>query len=808
MTFQMPVIQFMPLAAPGAVVEGKSFRFTVLTNRMLRLEFSESNKFEDRPSQAFWFRTQPLPDYKVTQSEEKIVIDTGELRLVYQITPAGFTRETLQIDVRSTNTNWSFGDLDWKNLKGTSRTLDAANGEIELEKGLLSRSGWAVVDDSSSLVFDSNGWLTVRSEKRDNSTKDLYFFGYGLSYIDCLQDYLKVTGKVPLVPRWILGNWWSRYWEYSQSELSDLMKQFKSRSVPLSVCIIDMDWHITKTGNKSSGWTGYSWNKELFFDPGGFLKWLHEDMGLRTAMNLHPADGVWPHEENYPSMAQSMGINPESQQPIDFDIADPKFTKHYFEVLHHSYEAMGVDFWWMDWQQGARISRSKQKVAEFLDPLWWLNHLHFYDLGRNEQSRAFIFSRWGGLGNHRYPIGFSGDTVVSWESLAFQPYFTATAANVAFGWWSHDIGGHMAGVEDPELYTRWVQFGVFSPILRLHSTKNPFQDRAPWAFGEDIFQISRSALQLRHALIPYLYSMAWRFSQTGRPISSPMYFDYPEEENAYHCPNQYLFGDQLLASPFVSPRDRDTNLSRTSVWLPAGEWFNFFNGEIYHGNQWVTSYGKLEDIPIFAKSGAIIPLAPLPEWGGVAIPHELTFHVFPGAPGNFILYEDDGVSAGYKTGKSSEIQITSEWLDSEMTLLVGPVVGSSDHLPSERTFNFIFYSLRNPNELRISVNGKPYTTDWSWSVDQKLVSIKGICTRPSDQISITLSVIEGSLLNQSDRKREKVIRCLKTFRLESNVKHGILQQLENLLINPNLLGMGMQYLTDSQISALRNALEQ
>jgi len=808
MTFQMPVIQFMPLAAPGAVVEGRSFRFTVITNRMLRLEFSESNKFEDRPSQAFWFRTQPLPDYKVNQSEEKIEIDTGELRLVYQITPAGFTRETLQIEVRSTNTTWSFGDLDWKNHKGTSRTLDAANGEIELEKGLLSRSGWAVVDDSSSLVFDSNGWLTVRSERRDNSTKDLYFFGYGLSYIDCLQDYLKVTGKVPLVPRWILGNWWSRYWEYSQSELSDLLKQFRARSVPLSVCIIDMDWHITKTGNKSSGWTGYTWNRELFADPSEFLKWIHEDMGLRTAMNLHPADGVWPHEANYPSMAQNMGINPESKQPIDFDIADPEFTKHYFEVLHHPYEAMGVDFWWMDWQQGARISRSKQKVAEFLDPLWWLNHLHFYDLGRNENSRAFIFSRWGGLGNHRYPIGFSGDTVVSWESLAFQPYFTATAANVAFGWWSHDIGGHMAGVEDPELYTRWVQFGVFSPILRLHSTKNPFQDRAPWAFGEDIFQIARSALQLRHALIPYLYSMAWRFSQTGRPISSPMYFDYPEEENAYHCPNQYLFGDQLLASPFVSPRDRDTNLSRTSVWLPAGEWFNFFNGEIYHGNQWVTSYGKLEDIPIFAKSGAIIPLAPLPEWDGVAIPHELTFHVFPGAPGNFILYEDDGVSAGYKTGKSSEIQITSEWLDSEMTLLVGPVVGNSDHLPSERTFNFIFYALRNPHELRISINGKPYTTDWSWSADQKLVRIDGVCTRPSDQISITLSVIEGSLLNQSDRKREKVIRCLKTFRLESNVKHGILQQLDNLLINPNLLGMGMQYLTDSQISALRNALEQ
>ena len=159
----------------------------------------------------------------------------------------------------------------------------------------------------------------------------------------------------------------------------------------------------------------------------------------------------------------------------------------------------------IQWKQKELISggwigsKGNPNTLPGLNLLWWINHLHFYDLGRENIKRPFVFSRWGGLGNHRYPIGFSGDTVVTWESLAFQPYFTATAANVGYGWWSHDIGGHMEGIEDAELFARWVQFGVFSPIFRLHSTKNPYMKRRPWKYDAEIYQVSREAMQLRHA---------------------------------------------------------------------------------------------------------------------------------------------------------------------------------------------------------------------------------------------------------------------------------------------------------------------
>jgi alpha-glucosidase (family GH31 glycosyl hydrolase) len=136
------------------------------------------------------------------------------------------------------------------------------------------------------------------------------------------------------------------------------MLEFQRHEIPLSVCIVDMDWHITDTGNASNGWTGYTWNEDLFPDPPAFIDWLHQN-GLKTALNLHPAMGVWPHEADYERVARHMGIDPASQEPVQFDVADRKFMQAYFEYLHYPKEEQGVDFWWMDWQQGERIQKCR-----------------------------------------------------------------------------------------------------------------------------------------------------------------------------------------------------------------------------------------------------------------------------------------------------------------------------------------------------------------------------------------------------------------------------------------------------------------
>jgi alpha-glucosidase (family GH31 glycosyl hydrolase) len=664
-----------PLANPAAVVHGPHVRFMVLTERLIRMEHSPNDRFEDRPSQAFWYRRQPVPQFRSRVDDQVIQIETEYLQLEYRPNPAGFQRTTLSILLKQSGATWRYGMRDAGNLGGTARTLDMAAGQTRLGAGLISRSGWALVDDSHSLVFDDTGWLKPRENK---DILDLYFFGYGTAFAGCLQDFTKVAGPIPMIPRYILGNWWSRYWAYRQEELQALMEDFRQHEVPLSVCIIDMDWHITQTGNASTGWTGYTWNRALFPDPPGLIDWLHKQ-GLKTALNLHPAEGIHPHEEQYAQMARWMGIDPASRKPISFDVTDKHFMEGYFKFLHHPQEALGVDFWWLDWQQGR-----KSRVPG-LDPLWALNHLHFQDLGRDGRKRPFIFSRWGGLGNHRYPIGFSGDTIILWRSLRFQPYFTATAANVAYGWWSHDIGGHMFQDGSPELYVRWVQFGLFSPILRLHSTNKPKLERRPWGKPERYFLAARDAMQLRHAFVPYLYSMAWRAHRTGLSPILPMYYA-DNSEQAFACPDQYLFGSELVAAPVVRPVRRSTGLASQKVWLPAGKWFHFFTGETFHGGARHTIQSTLEEIPVFARAGAIIPLGPKTGWGGVANPKILDLLLFPGGSNQFELYEDDGETTAYQQGEYALTRFTLEQAGETLTFIIHPTEGECRLVPPNRLY--------------------------------------------------------------------------------------------------------------------------
>lgn len=788
-----------PAPNPEAVVCLGKACFSLLTSRLVRIEYSPEGIFEARPSQAFWYRNLPVPEFSLREHNTQVEIETKHLQILYHkdqpITPV-----TLSILVKESGVRWHFGDKNPDNLGGTRRTLDMTAGPVPLEQGLISRSGWSVVDDSNSLVFNDQGWLEPR--RAASETLDLYFFGYGHAYQECLHDFKRISGQVPLIPRWTLGNWWSRFWEYSQDELLDLMRQFKAHEVPLSVCIVDMDWHLTQTGNTSSGWTGYTWNPDLFPDPADFLEKLHR-MGLKTALNLHPAEGVHSHESTYPEMTRRMGIDPESQEPVAFDLADPKFTQAYFDLLHHPNEALGVDFWWLDWQQGT-LSK-----LPGLDPLWWLNHLHAYDLGRTASRRPFVFSRWGGLGNHRYPIGFSGDTHVTWEALAFQPYFTATAANVGYGYWSHDIGGHMLGIEDGELYARWVQFGLFSPILRLHSTKNPYHERRPWGYDANVEAVASRAMRLRHAFIPYLYTMAWRDHQDGTATIRPMYYLAPEAEEAYHCPDQYTFGSELIASPFTSPIDPQTRLARQLVWLPKGDWFDFFSGLHYPGDAWYALYGGLDEIPLFARAGAIIPLDAQPAFGQPGNPEKLELHCFPGADNQFDLYEDDGETSAYREGAYALTPIQLVWGGNQLELQIKPVQGNAGVLPSERAFQFVFHNLVEPDRVSILREGAPIPAA-GWHYDAKTVSlhVSGIQLQADQALNIRLETDGLDLQAQRDRRLAVCGKLVKAFHLETATKAVLTQQLYALIQDTRLLAGFAATLKPEHLRALLEVISE
>jgi len=726
---QHPPNLYDPVADPKAeVVEGHA-RFTVLTPQLIRMEWAADGKFEGHASFVFLNRRLPVPEFTTTRSGSALTLKTTALELRYapqEGADGKFTADDLAVTLTLNGqpVTWHPGMPDTGNLQGTTRTLDGALGSKTKEPigpGLISRDGWVVVDDSDRPLFDSTDFRFLQGEdspwpwvmlRPSGERQDWYFFGYGHDYKQALADFIKVAGPIPLPPRFAFGAWWSRYWAYADQELDELVRGFRENDTPLDVLVIDMEWHKTfgqgwfspekDQSGHTKGWTGYSWNRLLFPYPEPFLQNLHKE-GLKVTLNLHPASGVQPWEDAYPAMAHAMGIDPATQKYVPFDITNKKFATNYLDILHHPLEKQGVDFWWLDWQQEPNTQ------TPGVSPTWWLNYVHFTDQAR-EGKRPLLFHRWGGLGNHRYEIGFSGDTISVWESLAFQPWFTATAANVGYAYWSHDIGGHMPGVVDPELYTRWIQFGIFSPILRTHTTKNPDAERRIWAYSEPYSGLMRDLYHQRYAMLPYIYTEARRTYDTGVAFLHPLYYEWPEAQEAYSNKNEYMFGEEMMVDPVVAPGDKITGLVEQSVWIPPGEWIEAETGKHFQGPGTVKRRFSIRQVPVYVRAGAIIPMAPPMLYSSQKPLDPLLIKVFPLAEGQssqYTLYQDLGDTREYQQGQAAWTTIAAKDTAGELTVNITPAQGEYPGMLSSRSYQLLLPGDWPPDS--VTVNGKTVT---------------------------------------------------------------------------------------------------
>lgn len=646
----------------------KNIRITYLTSRLLRVEIGS---FIDLPSYAVWNRKFPAGRLNVKKNAGEITAETEDIILTMK------SKKPYSVYFKDSGSTEFFSKQ--KNLKGTYRTLDNTIGKIPLEDGFITEKGLYLFDDSKSVLIDENGALIPRRA----GSLDYYVFAYGKDYRGTMKAFYDISSPTPLVPRFALGVWWSRYHAYTQSEYLNLMNRFEKENIPLTVATVDMDWHwvdIKKHfGEKLNGWTGYSWNKTLFPDYKAFLKEL-KAKNLHITLNLHPKDGVRYFEDMYEPMAKANGINPATKKPVAFRCGSDAFWNSYFDILHKPYEKDGVDFWWIDWQQGTRSD------VKGLDPLTALNHYHYLDNAENGEI-PLILSRYGGIGSHRYPLGFSGDTAISWRVLDFQPYFTATSANAGYGWWSHDIGGHHQGYRDDDLYLRWIEFAVFQPILRLHSTAMELLGKEPWKYRQDVYQSACSWLRFRHRLIPYIFSMNHRCHKDGIVLCEPMYYSYPNDKNAYEVPNQYMFGSELIVCPITSPQNKENGMGSVNVWIPDGEYTDIFTLQKYKGSQVLTLNRELYSIPVLAKAGAVIPLS-RDKGNSVSNPEMLEVWVFKGN-NRFVMYEDNG-----KTDFENHIAetvFTNEYnsVDNSVKLTV-EVQGETSVIPKNRQYKICF----------------------------------------------------------------------------------------------------------------------
>ena len=705
-------------ANPENIIQGKYYRFTVLSERVIRMEYNKEGLFEDRPSALIWYRNmEPVP---FTKKENKHILEIQtkyfHLRYVKEKPFYGGRLNSmgnLRVELLNSDRIWYYKHPEVRNYGAPGVSLDDADKKVTLKKGLFSTDGFATIDDSEHFIMEESGTLTERGIPEI----DLYLFMYLKDFGFCLQDYFALTGKPALIPRYALGNWWGKDTTYHDETLTSFIEKFKEKKIPLSVMMLNDSWHLQEYNGKKYN-SGFTWNTTHFKNPKETVDFLHRN-GIRLGLKVKPLQGILPYEENYEKLKEH--LQPDKNGIIPFQVMDPKILGSYFKLLIHPLDQLGVDFYFID------------EKPKDLNTLWALDHYHFYDMQRDYKRRPMVYTRNAMLAPHRYPVLYSGKTIVSWDTLKLIPFYNGSATNAGVSYWSHDIGGYYNGIEDNELYTRYVQLGVFSPILKLGSEDGKYYKREPWRWGYKTYAIVKDYMNLRHRLIPYLYTEAYKYHEYGIPLITPIYYKFPEMYDDVNYRNGYYFGSELFISPIITKKDYVMNRVIHKFFLPSGTWYDYVTGKKFPGGKKYISFFKDEDYPVFAKAGSIIVLGDHENINDTTPPKDMEIQIFPGRSNTYHLYEDDGISDLYRKRYFLKTSIDYNYMPNNYTVIIRPIEGKKGIVPDNRNYKIVFRNTKRANDVLVYFNNEKlnynsYVKDNDFIVEVENVSTVGQLT--------------------------------------------------------------------------------
>ncbi len=688
--FQMDYSKAIPNNAN--VISGEKFRFTLLTERLIRLEYNENGVFENRPTELVWYRNMDKVPYQKREDGKFLEISTKYFKLTYlKNHPFKGTKlnsmANLKVELLNTDRIWYYGNpeaTEARNYGAPGLSLDDTK-KLKLKMGLYSPYGYSYIDDSNGLIMNEDGTL----QAREPGSIDIYLFMYLKDFALCLKDYYGITGYPALVPRYALGNWWSRNIAYDDDSLKELVTNFEEKKIPLSVLLLDRDWHLNTYDNKTMD-SGFTWNQEKFKAPKNMIDYMHAK-GVRVGLRVNPKDGFYPYEKQYENIKKYLPV--AENGIIPFNVYDSRAMEVYMKLLIDPLDQYGVDFYWID-DDGKKDTKR----------IWALDHYHFYDLKSDYKRRSMILTRNPGIAAHRYPVLYSGKTIVGWDTLSLIPLHNSSATNVGVSFWAHDIGGYYKGKEDNELYTRYVQLGTFSPILKFGSDKGKYYKREPWRWSIKTYEIVNDYLHLRHRLIPYLYNESYKYHKYGMPLVNPIYYKYPEMYDDINYRNEYYLGTELFVSPIIKKKDYVMNRVVHKFFLPDGMWYDFFTGKKFPGGKAHISFFKDEDYPVFAKAGSIVTLGHNDNMNDTTPPKNLEIQIFPGRSNTYSLYEDDGVSELYNKGFYLISTIDYNYMPNNYTVIVRAAEGKSGIVPEKRNYKFVFRNTKKANDVIVYFN--------------------------------------------------------------------------------------------------------
>ena len=681
----------------GFVYKGAKYRISILSNSLIRFEYSNTGSFNDYPTFFVSNRSFGHPKVEHDEDNEMLIIKNENFTIEYHkekpfIGSKLLPDQFLKVTVTGTDKTWYFNHPEVRNLKGTAYSLD--NGEKDLSKGLFSLDGFVSFDDSRTPILNADGNVLAPNYKNI----DTYLFIYNTNFGVGLRDYFNLTGLPPLLPRYALGVWWAKNEDYSEEDIQKLVNNFRRNEIPFSILLLG---EYARVRNNRSD-ISFSIDREIFPNPRAMDKYLNKN---NIYLGAHiKTEGILSSEEvNYNKFAQIYKPDKEheNQKDIPINVYNPNLMDAFLRGIINPFLKDGIDLLWID------DDNKENSLRDFT-----MNYYLFKNFNINNNKRSLILSRNFGIAPHKYSVLYSGKTNINWKTLKYLPFFNATASNVGVSWWSHDIGGYWGGTEDAELYMRYVQLGVYSPILRLSSDRGKYYKREPWKWDAKTFSIVKDYLQLRHKLIPYLYSEAKKYSSYGSPLVQPLYYKYPETYDEPLYKNEYYFGTELFISPIVTPKDNIMSRVVHRIFLPNGIWYDFKTGKKFTGGRRYVTFYKDEDYPVFAKTGAIIPLAHLnhEKLNDTGAPETLEIHIFPGRNNTYKLYEDDGYTSKYREGFSYTTEINYYYKANDFSVSLEPLEGKRGVIPEKRNYVIRFRNTKFTSDVQVfeNENSVPY----------------------------------------------------------------------------------------------------
>lgn len=596
------------------------------------------------------------------------------------------------------------------NLKEMVPVLNSTAGY-----GLLFDAGCAMVYDDSGT---DGGYMELEAAREID-----YYFMKGASMDKVIGNYRRLTGRNPLMPRYLFGYVQSKERYRSSAEIISTVEEYRRREVPLDVIV--QDWNYWP-----QGWGYMKMDRRHYPSPRNLADSVH-------ALNAKLMVSIWPNPTNCPQ-AKDFAARGFMLERSVYDAFNPLARAHYWKYANDEFFSNGFDAWWCDctepldadwrgmpegygwdsheerWRKNADLLSSELGAERSsLFSLYHSRGLYENQRATTDRKRVVNLTRSSFAGQQRYgTITWNGDTHASWKSFAQQIPQGLNFMAAGCPYWTLDIGSFFVrkgrewfrngdfqnGVGDlgyREYYVRMLQFGAFLPMFRSHGTDTP---REIWQFGqpgEPFYDSILKMIRLRYTLIPYIYSMAGAVTFDDYTMSRLLAFDFPHDSRALDVKDEFMFGPAFLVCPVTRPMYYDKGsvelqgTSKTrSVYLPKGaEWTDFWTGKHYAGGQDIEAAAPLDKLPLFVRCGSIVPMGPVVQHTGELPGKELTIRVYPGRDAAFELYEDAGDSYDYEHGRYSTIRM--EWDDSRRMLTLGERQGEFDGMEKTRTFRIV-----------------------------------------------------------------------------------------------------------------------